>query len=462
MLPRLAPATSLPARTSDTCRGRGGWSRTPERVAQLMQHRRPIPVAPAGYQYADSPVVWLRQVESNERVQAMRADRRRTLLCAARILARTWHPVTRISSPGHSQMAEELQCDKRTIGRAVKVLMDFACILRTGEGRTLGPGGAERVLRAEYALLVPAGFPIGAETPRSAPARWWPSTSVPRTRRDRLTAAASLSRQLRVVSPSGRISTPAVAAVLRPFFAAGWHLADVLHALDHRPTDGAWTFETSVRDVAGWVRHRLSWWMGATGSPRLSRSQRERDAAAQARARAQARAAAEQADRAAAVPAMESVTYQAQRAALRDAHRRDGCSVVSQNVAPSPHYREGVKQTPPADAREASPEVPAREGGPGFNEYRQTRQRLASQRAASASVAHDARVLPARAGDRRLRRGLVIQGHAEDTGVGHRQPGRPTSSPSPARSEPVGAGNTLHTPSSGLSDPDHSQHHNQS
>ncbi|GAA3223751.1 hypothetical protein [Nonomuraea helvata] len=61
----------------------------------------------------------------------------------------------------------------------------------------------------------------------------------------------------------------------------------MLHALDVRPDDSAWTYTWSsvaeLRHIPGWVRHRLAAWLGDDGQALPSRSQRA--AAADARRR---------------------------------------------------------------------------------------------------------------------------------------------------------------------------------
>ncbi|MDQ4504409.1 hypothetical protein [Sinomonas sp. ASV322] len=93
-----------------------------------------------------------------------------------------------------------------------------------------------------------------------------------------------------------------VAAVLRPFFIAGWCASDVLHALDWRPDgtrwphDGAPTWADTSR-VRGWLRYRLAGWT-RDGEPVRSPEQR-RQAARTAQAIERRRVLEKQAEHAA-------------------------------------------------------------------------------------------------------------------------------------------------------------------
>lgn len=347
------------------------------RTATLTRHRRPLVPAAPGMRYADSPVVWLRKVENDPRIAALRSDRRRNLLAVAGILARSWHEVTCIATPGHDRICADLGCERRTAGRLIQQLIDLQWIMRTGDGCTR-VRGEDRVLRAEYVLMEPR--PRAAVTPRSQPrARaGWAWSAVPRTKRDRVAAAGTLVGRLRVVSVSGRVSVPGVASVLRRFFAAGWNLADVWHAIEYRPAEGRWTYEAGVRNVAGWLAARLSWWIGAEGRPRRSQSQRVRAEQQEARERAAARAAQEREARRESVAGRQVQAYRAAREQLRARPRRR--AEVSQNVAPSLTCSEGVKDTPRGRAGEATTGRAAPGGVGGFARFQETRRALAARR----------------------------------------------------------------------------------
>lgn len=384
MLPTIAGATPRPARFTPprervAAAPAGRWSAA--RVAELVEHRRPLVPAPRGMRYADSPVAWLRQVERDARIISLRADLRANVLAVAGVLARGWHPVTVMSSPGHDVMCAELRCTKRTAGRLIQRLIDLGWILRTGEGRTRVWGEA-RVLRAEYVLLEPQPALTSRRQP-AAVAEGFNWRSSPATKRDRLAAAAALVGRIRVVSVSAIVSVPAVASVLRPFFVAGWTLADVWHAIEHRPTEGPWTYETSVQVVAGWVRSRLSWWVRTDGQPRQSRSQQEKAAQDAARKAAAERAAQAAAERAVAVPADAVPEWREARRQLGSRGR--GGDEVSQNVAPSLTLGESSKNTHHARTREAKDDRAAPGLGTGYASFQQARRAMAQRPSTAAA-----------------------------------------------------------------------------
>jgi hypothetical protein len=78
-----------------------------------------------------------------------------------------------------------------------------------------------------------------------------------------------------------RISAEHIRSLARPFFAAGWTGADVLHALDHDPGGRQHGYSAEVRSPAGWIRARLVGWLGPDAVPLPSRSQRVAIARAQ-------------------------------------------------------------------------------------------------------------------------------------------------------------------------------------
>lgn len=80
-----------------------------------------------------------------------------------------------------------------------------------------------------------------------------------------LAAAAQLRREHPILA---RLTAKAVRAECRAYWAAGWTNADVVHALEYRPT--SWSTLPSVAEYvvihpAGWVRTRLSAWRTPRG-----------------------------------------------------------------------------------------------------------------------------------------------------------------------------------------------------
>ena len=97
-----------------------------------------------------------------------------------------------------------------------------------------------------------------------------------------------------------RISSEHLRYLARPFFAAGWSPRDVLHAIDHSPADRQHGYTSGVRSVPGWVRARLTEWLGPDEVPLPSRSQRLAEARRQVLADQAARRARDATGRAAA------------------------------------------------------------------------------------------------------------------------------------------------------------------
>ena len=106
-------------------------------------------------------------------------------------------------------------------------------------------------------MLPPSGvFPLGA---------------VPQNCSEALAAAQALQERLRLLQ---RISGEHLRHLAWPFFAAGWSPRDVLHAIDHEPGGRQHGYTSGVRCVPGWVRARLTEWLGPDEIPLPSRSQR--------------------------------------------------------------------------------------------------------------------------------------------------------------------------------------------
>ena len=72
----------------------------------------------------------------------------------------------------------------------------------------------------------------------------------------------------------------------RPFWRAGWHPADILHAIDHEPGGRQHGYTATVRSPAAWIRTRLAAWTSPDGTPLPSPGQQRAAAAAAARAAA--------------------------------------------------------------------------------------------------------------------------------------------------------------------------------
>ncbi|MEV4078909.1 hypothetical protein AB0J43_01280 [Nonomuraea fuscirosea] len=110
----------------------------------------------------------------------------------------------------------------------------------------------------------------------------WHLHATARTKRDKLALCERLRAELPLLR---RVTAWYLRWWLSTFIDEGWTAADVLHALNVRADDSRWTYtwrsSSEIQHVPGWVRHRLSAWLGEDGQPVASRSQRR--AAADAR-----------------------------------------------------------------------------------------------------------------------------------------------------------------------------------
>ncbi|MFI7582029.1 hypothetical protein [Kocuria kalidii] len=104
-----------------------------------------------------------------------------------------------------------------------------------------------------------------------------------------------------------RITTAYAVAVAKPYFEAGWTVADVLHALDWTPAGVRYTHDalTGIEHPGAWFAARLRAWTHADGTPHRSPDQRAAAEAEQRRAEAVAAAARYAARQAAAEAAVE-------------------------------------------------------------------------------------------------------------------------------------------------------------
>ncbi|NKX94242.1 helix-turn-helix transcriptional regulator [Sanguibacter hominis ATCC BAA-789] len=128
----------------------------------------------------------------------------------------------------------------------------------------------------------------------------WPAYEVTKSKRDRLAASDELRNRLPVLR---HISAAHVRYVVREFFLAGWTVADVAYAVDHRLDGSPWPHSGAdgVARPADWLAYRLSAWRDEAGTVRRSRGQRIEAERVSQRARqrvARDRAAAAEAKRA--------------------------------------------------------------------------------------------------------------------------------------------------------------------
>lgn len=270
---------------------------------------------PAGWRTPRDAVAWRTHARLLVEELAGRRDLRATLHAVVDELAVRWHPRTQTSGPGHDQLAAAVavatgrgRCNPATVTRAIARLTEWSLVWEAAPGTIVVGGDGLENLRAEYGLALPPITAIAtradgdvkgeasatpsssptppemAPSPQDHPAHGrWSLVDVPAVKAQRLAAA----RRLQFEAPSLRgCSVPALAAVLREWFVAGWSPRDVLTALDFKPgAEGAWTFTTSVRSVVGWVGYRLAAWRDEAGRPVASPAQRAAAVRAAERAR---------------------------------------------------------------------------------------------------------------------------------------------------------------------------------
>lgn len=106
----------------------------------------------------------------------------------------------------------------------------------------------------------------------------WNRHWVPETRKQQLTAAWRIKRILPNVL--GRMTYRDIANCFRDFFETGWSIADIHHALDHKPDNTLWPHSGAPNTkaphrVRGWLSYRLAAWRNADGRPMVSKAQQE-------------------------------------------------------------------------------------------------------------------------------------------------------------------------------------------
>ena len=138
----------------------------------------------------------------------------------------------------------------------------------------------------------PEDKPGKARAPRGLPMLPRPGstslTAVPQNRSEALAAAEALQERARLLR---RLSAEHLRHLARPFFAAGWTPADIMHAIDHDPRGRQHGYSAGVRSPAAWIRARLAAWLCPDGIPLPSRSQQLAEARRQVLAEQSARRA---------------------------------------------------------------------------------------------------------------------------------------------------------------------------
>ena len=270
---------------------------------------------PPGSRRPRSQDRYLKVLLADEDLDRLRADYRAHVLEFARIHVRYAHWLDMTSRPTRARVCELAGFGVTTYKKCRRWLEKHGYLGLVEPGSTpefrpmaLCHSPDDRNTAAVYVLAVPAAREKQLQRlvrktreltrPPSAISQMRDlSTSREKTE----TGNADLSPLRR--GPLKNLSDRALAACCRPFLAAGWTVADVQHATDHRFGGEPWRFSLSkIRRPAGWFRWRLKHWTGASGQPLPSRSQqleassRQRRAEQDTRRRDQAAAAAAAAD----------------------------------------------------------------------------------------------------------------------------------------------------------------------
>jgi hypothetical protein len=291
---------------------------------------------PPGSRRCRSQREWQRAALNEIEGQGWYANRAAHYSGIARRLALCMDWRLRTSRPGHEHIASSVGVSTDTVARCVAWLQGRGLLGLVSPGTTpdLRPGvlyAGTGNLAAVYLLTVPrrksrALTPVPGQdnfadlsrsrseldkAPRAREARTntkgkserppgaqpvlpRPANTLhtcPQTRSEGLAAALAVQEHARDLR---RLSPEHVRHVSRPYFAAGWTPADVMHALDHEPSGRQHGYTSGIRSPAAWAKYRLGLWLGPDGLPLPSRSQlvaaaRRRVLAEQAGRRAQRR-----------------------------------------------------------------------------------------------------------------------------------------------------------------------------
>ncbi|WP_272027698.1 hypothetical protein [Kocuria rosea] len=320
------------------------------RVEQERSRAVVLRAVPTGCQLAKHVAAWRRAVLKHAGLDQLRADARANLLAVVEIICRQQDPASRTWRTTWDWVAAKIDRSRSTVARVIRHLREagLLAVVATGRSaaRTPAATGRTRGEAPVYALIhntaqpavepveltdtpVPTKWeslsphareelsPKDAATPRPTRKRaaqrrevvatlsrrtapLWPrhATTEPLTKRVTRRArketqrAAALELQHEAIVLR-QLTTAHVTSVCKPFFEAGWTIADVLTALDWTPEGTRYGFLTveGIENPAAWLAARMRAWTRPDGTPLRSRDQRV--AAEAAQRRAAARAAAE-------------------------------------------------------------------------------------------------------------------------------------------------------------------------
>jgi hypothetical protein len=218
----------------------------------------------------------------------MRADRRRNVLAAARILG--WTSRDGSTRPTRSRTAARMGVTERTVSKLWRVLEDLGYLSCVENGTTAQyrPSWAreEGNLARRWALTLPdeKNGPRPGGRGREVPCRITgpgPALASHRTPENspRRGSLAEISNSPWQVCPQPKkITDEGLRRESARFLRAGWLPSDVGYAAGHTPDGTPWGLDDPVRHPRAHFRWRLSWWLGPDGTPLPSRSQRRAEA----------------------------------------------------------------------------------------------------------------------------------------------------------------------------------------
>lgn len=327
------------------------------RVAYERSKAVVLRAVPKGCRLARHVVAWKRAVLEHPALELMRADGRSNMAALVEVIALQQDPCSRTWRTTWAWVAERLGVHEDSVGRMIRRLKDWGLLAVVATGRsaryTPRATGKTQGEAPVYALTVPAPSPaetteeeaaevveinVGPVPPEgvcSPPharknvsqkdaATPRPSAKAAAQRREVQAALAQRTAPLwpahATIQPSRvgatrsdwkqayrwaglelqhhalvlrRITTAYVVSVAKPYFQAGWTIADVLHALDWAPNGQRYTHDalTGIEHPGAWFAARLQAWTHQDGTPHRSPDQRAAAEAEQRRAEAVAAAA---------------------------------------------------------------------------------------------------------------------------------------------------------------------------
>lgn len=214
----------------------------------------------------------------------MRADRRRNVLAAARILG--WTSQDGTTRPTRSRTAARMGVTERTVSKLWRELerLGYLSCVENGTTAQYRPSWAREegnVARTWYLVLPDKkGPPSGDGGPRLPGHRTRTKSAfcfyVTPESSPRRSSLVEVGRPPVRVRPQPKsITNEGVRRESARFLRAGWLPRDVAYAADHTPDGTPWALDDPVRHPRAHFRWRLSRWLGPDGCPLPSRSQRQ-------------------------------------------------------------------------------------------------------------------------------------------------------------------------------------------